>query len=294
MTQTLTLIGLGYSGRALAELAMRGGWRVLATARDPARVAAPPGVEVVPFADGAALRAATHLVATAPPGPEGDPAWAAHAEALRAAPLRWVGYISTTGVYGDRGGAWVDETTPPAPTQDRSRRRVAAEGQWAELAGRAAVDLFRTGGIYGPGRSPLDEMRAGTARRVVRPGHRFSRIHRDDIARALFAAASRPPAPGVRVLHLVDDEPCTGAEVVEEAARLLNMTPPPETPYAEAAPGMSEMGRSFWAESRLVSSARTRAALGIEWAYPSFREGLRGILAEERGAEEGGQCAAQQ
>lgn len=282
MTQTLTLIGLGYAGRALAELAMRGGWRVVATARDPARVAAPRGVEVVPFADDAALRAATHLVATAPPGPEGDPVWAAHGEALRAAPLRWVGYISTTGVYGDRGGAWVDETTPPAPTQDRSRRRVAAEGQWAELAGRAAVDLFRTGGIYGPARSPLDEMRAGTARRVVRPGHRFSRIHRDDIARALFAAASRPPAPGVRVLHLVDDEPCTGAEVVEEAARLLNMTPPPETPYAEAAPRMSEMGRSFWAESRLVSSARTKAALGIEWAYPTFREGLRAILAEER------------
>lgn len=282
MTQTLTLIGLGYTGAALAALALRGGWRVVATARDPARLAAPPGVEVVPFADGAALRAATHLVATAPPGPEGDPVWAAHSEALRAAPLRWVGYISTTGVYGDRGGAWVDETTPPTPTQDRSRRRVAAEGQWAELAGRAAVDLFRTGGIYGPGRSPLDEMRAGTARRVVRPGHRFSRIHRDDIARALFAAASRPPAAGVRVLHLVDDEPCTSADVVLEAARLLGMTPPPEIPYAEAAPRMSEMGRSFWAESRLVSSARTRAALGIEWAYPSFREGLRAILAEER------------
>lgn len=282
MTRTLTLIGLGYAGRALAELAARGGWRVVATARDPARVAAPPGVEIVPFADGAALRAATHLVATAPPGPEGDPVWAAHGKALRAAPLRWVGYISTTGVYGDRGGAWVDETTPPAPTQDRSRRRVAAEGQWAELAGGAAVDLFRTGGIYGPGRSPLDEMRAGTARRVARPGHRFSRIHRDDIARALFAAASRAPAPGVRVLHLVDDEPCTSADVVLEAARLLGMTPPPETPYAEAEPRMSEMGRSFWAESRLVSSAWTKAALGIEWAYPNFREGLRGILAQER------------
>lgn len=294
MTPTLTLIGLGYSGAALAALALRGGWRVRATAREPSRVAAPPGVEVVPFAEAAALRAATHLAITAPPGPEGDPAWAAHAGALHAAPLRWVGYLSTTGVYGDRGGGWVDEATPPAPAQERSRRRLAAEGQWAALAGRAAVDLFRTGGIYGPGRSALDEVRAGTARRVVKPGHRFSRIHRDDIARALFAAASRPPAPGLRVLHLVDEAPCTSAEVIEEAARLLGRAPPPEIPYAEAAPRMSEMGRSFWAENRLVSSAATCAALGIAWAYPSFREGLRAILAEERALQQGREGAAQQ
>lgn len=282
MTQTLTLIGLGYSGAALAALALRGGWRVVATARDPGRVSAPPGVEVVPFAEGAALRAATHLAITAPPGAEGDPGWAAHGQALRAAPLRWVGYISTTGVYGDRGGAWVDETSHPTPGQDRSRRRLAAEQQWADLADRVAVDLFRTGGIYGPGRSPLDEVRGGMARRVIKPGHRFSRIHRDDIARALFAAASRPPAPGVRVLHLVDDEPCANAEVMLEAARLLGLPAPPEMPFEQAAARMSEMGRSFWAENRLVSSVRTKSALGIAWAYPSFREGLRGILAEER------------
>jgi nucleoside-diphosphate-sugar epimerase len=281
MTQTLTLIGLGYTGAALATLAVCGGWRVVATARDPARVQAPPGVEVVPFADGAAMRAATHLAITAPPGVEGDPVWAAHAEALHTAPLRWVGYVSTTGVYGDRGGAWVDEASHPAPGQDRSRRRLAAERQWADLADRAAVDLFRTGGIYGPGRSPLDDVRAGIARRVVKPGHRFSRIHRDDIARALFSAATRPPPPGVRVLHLVDDEPSAQADVTLEACRLLGAAPPPETSYEAAAARMSEMGRSFWSESRLVANARTKAALGIAWAYPTYREGLRAILAEE-------------
>lgn len=285
---TLTIIGLGYSGAALADLAARAGWRVRATARDPARVTAPAGVELVPFADPQALRVATHLVITAPPGPEGDPVWAAHADALRAAPLRWVGYVSTTGVYGDRGGAWVDETSPPAPGQDRSRRRLAAEQQWADLADRAAVDLFRTGGIYGPGRSALDDAAAGTVRRVSKPGHVFSRIHRDDIARALLAAATRPPAQGLRVLHLVDDTPSAQADVNAEACRLLGLPIPPVTPYAEAEPRMSDMGRSFWKESRIVANARTKAALGIEWAYPSYREGLRAILAESRGGQQRG------
>jgi nucleoside-diphosphate-sugar epimerase len=279
---TLTLVGLGYTGRAIAARAVRAGWRVLATARDPAAVVPPAGVELVRFADGAWLPGATHLVVTAPPGETGDPVWTAHAEALAAAPLRWVGYVSTTGVYGDRGGGWVDEATPPAPGQPRSARRRAAELQWETLAGRAAVDLFRTGGIYGPGRSALDDVRGGTARRVAKPGHAFGRIHRDDIARALLTAAARPPGPGVRVLHLVDDEPAEPARVVEEACRLLGAPLPPETQFAEAAARMSEMGRSFWAENRRVANACTKAALGLDWAYPTYREGLRAILVEER------------
>jgi len=278
----LTLVGLGYTGRAIAARAARAGWKVLATARDPAAVVPPPGVALARFDDAAWLAQTTHLVVTAPPGEEGDPVWAAHGGALSAAPLRWVGYISTTGVYGDRGGGWVDEATPPAPGQPRSRRRREAERQWETLAPRAAVDLFRTGGIYGPGRSALDEVRAGTARRIVKPGHAFGRIHRDDIARAVLAAAARPPAPGVRVLHLVDDEPAEPARVVEEACRLLGAPPPPETPFAEAWARMSEMGRSFWAENRRVANAATKAALGIDWAFPSYREGLRAILAEQR------------
>jgi nucleoside-diphosphate-sugar epimerase len=209
---------------------------------------------------------------------------AAHGEAIRAARrLRWIGYLSTTGVYGDRGGGWVEETTPPAPGQDRTRRRLAAERAWAEgFAGRIAVDVFRVGGIYGPGRSAFDELRAGTARRTVKPGHAFSRIHRDDIALAVLAAMRQDRPSGPRVLHLVDDEPAESAAVVEEAARLLGVAPPPAIAFEQALPAMSAMARSFWAENRRVSNAATKAVLGIAWRYPSYREGLAAILAEER------------
>jgi nucleoside-diphosphate-sugar epimerase len=283
----LLILGLGYSGRKVARLALaRGGWEVAATSRDPSRAEAPEGVEICRFdSAGPAIAGATHLLMTAAPGDSGDPAFLAHGEAIRAAPaLRWAGYLSTTGVYGDRGGAWVDEATEPAPAQERSRRRVAAEREWAALAaGRVAVDLFRTGGIYGPGRSALDDARAGRARRVVKPGHAFGRIHVRDIARAVLAAAEQERAPGLRVLHLVDDEPAEPADVALEAARLLGLPPPPEVPFAEAHARMGEMARSFWDESRRVSNAATKRALGIEWAYPTYREGLRAILSEERG-----------
>jgi nucleoside-diphosphate-sugar epimerase len=284
----LVVAGLGYSGAAAAREAAAAGWRVVGTARDPARAQAPPGVEVVPFAEaGPAIAAATHLLATAAPGGEAgdDPVLAAHGNAVRAAPdLRWIGYISTTGVYGDHGGAWVDEATPPAPMQDRTRRRVAAEERWAAFADRLPVDLFRSGGIYGPGRSVLDELREGTARRTVKPGHAFSRIHRDDIALAVLAAMRQDDrAPGLRVLHLVDDEPAESAVVVEAAARLLGVEPPPAVPFEEGWPRMSPMARSFWGENRRVSNAATKRALGIAWRHPTWREGLAAILREERG-----------
>jgi nucleoside-diphosphate-sugar epimerase len=242
---------------------------------------------VVPFAEaGPAIAAATHLLATAAPGEDaGDPVLAAHGEAVRAAPdLRWIGYVSTTGVYGDRGGGWVDEKTPPAPAQARTRRRVAAEERWAAFADRLPVDLFRAGGIYGPGRSAFDELRGGTARRTVKPGHAFSRIHRDDIALAVFAAMRQDRrGPGLRVLHLVDDEPAESAVAVEAAARLLGVEPPPAVPFEQAWPKMSPMARSFWGENRRVSNAGTKEALGIAWRHPTWREGLAAILREERG-----------
>ncbi|MCR0980715.1 Rossmann-fold NAD(P)-binding domain-containing protein [Roseomonas populi] len=291
MDRHLLVIGLGFSGTAIARHAAEAGWRVTATARNPARAAPPPGVDLLPFAEaGPALAGATHLAVTAPPaesaGQGPDPVLAAHAAALAAAPLRWIGYLSTTGVYGDRGGAWVDETTEPAPAQPRSIRRRAAELQWEAFATRAAVDLLRCAGIYGPGRSVLDDLRAGTARRTVRPGHAFGRIHCDDIARAVLAAASNPPPPGLRVLHLADDEPAESAAVTEGAARMLGLPPPAAIPFETARAAMSPMALSFWAENRRISSARTKAALGIAWRYPSWREGLAAILAEER-AEEG-------
>lgn len=279
---TLLVIGLGFSGRAIAARAARMGLRVLATARRPGDRPPPPGVRLFDVADPAPYSLATHLISTAPPGEAGDPVWTRHAAAIRAAPLRWAGYLSTTGVYGDRQGAWVDERSQPAPVQPRSRRRLEAEEQWAALAPGLPVDLFRTAGVYGPGRSAFDDLRAGRARRIDRPGHAFGRIHRDDIARAVLAALSRPAEAGPRILHLADDEPAEPAAVTAEAARLLGVPAPPLLPFAEAWAGMSEMGKGFWAEDRRVSNARTRAALGLDWAYPSYREGLRAILAEER------------
>jgi nucleoside-diphosphate-sugar epimerase len=281
-THRLVVFGLGYTGAAIAAHAAAAGWQVAGTSRDPVGIRVPPGVRVVGFdAAGEVLREATHLVATAPPGEQGDPVLAVHRAAIAAARgLRWVGYLSTTGVYGNRDGGWVDEATPPAPGSERARRRVAAEQDWAALDGKAAVDVFRVAGIYGPGRSALDDVRAGTARRVVKPGHAFGRIHRDDIAMAVLAAAGQQRPPGLRVLHLVDDEPAESAVVVEAAAGLLGLPPPPAVDYEAAARTMSPMARSFWAENRKVGNAATKAALGISWQYPTYREGLRAILGE--------------
>jgi nucleoside-diphosphate-sugar epimerase len=276
----LLVYGLGYTGTAIARAAVARGWRVTATVRRP-DVAAPPGVALVPF-DDAAPGDATHVVATAAPDAAGDPALVRHGAALAASPhLRWAGYLSTTGVYGDRNGGWVDEDTPPAPGNDRGHRRIAAEAGWAAFGARIPVDLIRLAGIYGPGRSALDEIRAGRGRRVIKPGHAFGRIHRTDIAEGVLAAAAQVRAPGVRVLNFSDDEPAEAARVQEEAAALLGREPPPEVDFAEAVTAMSEMGRSFWLENRRVASAKTQAALGRNWRYPTYREGLRAILAEE-------------
>jgi nucleoside-diphosphate-sugar epimerase len=277
----MVVAGLGYSGARIAAEAVARGFAVTGTARDPAAARPPPGVAVVAFAAaGAAIGAATHLVVTAAPGDDGDPVLAAHAAAIAAAPrLRWIGYLSTTGVYGDRDGALVTEADAPAPGQPRSVRRLQAEAAWraAATARGAALDLFRVGGIYGPGRSAIEELRAGVARRVVKPGHAFSRIHVDDIALAVVAGALRPD--GARVLHLVDDEPAPSADVVEEAARLLGLDPPPAIPFEAARARMSPMALSFWAENRRVANDATKRALGIAWRCPTYREGLRRILA---------------
>ncbi len=243
----------------------------------------PAGVQLVPFDDpGAVLSRATHLVATAAPDDAGDPVLASHGAAIAAAPaLRWIGYLSTTGVYGDRGGSWVDEGSSPAPSGERGRRRVAAEQAWLATRPDASVDWFRLAGIYGPGRSALDDVRAGRGRRVDKPGHLFGRIHRDDIAGALLAAIAQSLPAGPRVLHGADDEPAASADVIAEAARLLGLEPKPLVPFAVAEPTMSPMARSFWADNRRVRSAQTQQALGRTWTYPTYREGLRAILAAE-------------
>ena len=273
MQARLVVFGPGYSGAALAGAAASAGFDVITITRQTAAADTR-----------AALARATHALSTVPPDGEHDPVLSHYADDLARAPaLRWIGYLSTTGVYGDRGGEWVDEATTPTPHSARAARRVAAEAGWARLADRCAVDLFRLGGIYGPGRSAFDELRAGRARRIIKPGHAFGRIHRDDIVQAVLAAMCQSRAPGVRVLHLVDDEPAENAAVIEAAARLLGMPPPPAIPYEIALTTMSPMARSFWAENRKVSSRATRAALGIAWHHPTYREGLRAILAEARG-----------
>jgi len=273
----LFICGLGYCGTAIGRAAAAVGFAVSGTTR-----AGRDGT-IAFDAAGESVRSATHLLTTAAPDDDGDPVLARYAADIAAAELRWIGYLSSTAVYGDRGGAWVDEDTPAMPSQARGRRRLEAEVAWSGFAGRCAVDILRLGGIYGPGRSALDDLRAGLARRMVKPGHQFGRIHRDDIARAVVAAMRQDRPPGRRVLNLVDDTPSESALVVAEAAALLGVPPPPEVAFADAQPAMSPMARSFWAENRKVASQKTRAALGIAWLYPSYREGLRAILAEERG-----------
>jgi len=233
------------------------------------------------------LDLATHLLITAAPqatdsGEYADPCLTQFANLVaESAKLQWIGYCSTTGVYGDRQGAMVDEATPPAPTQPRSMRRLDAEHAWRAIRPDLPLDIFRLAGIYGPGRSAFDELRAGRAQRVIAPDQKFSRIHRDDAGRAIAAAMLRPPANGARILNLADDLPAASADVVSYAAELLGVPPPPAIPLRDALPLMSPMAQSFWSESRLVQNKATKRALGIHWLYPTYREGLEAILAEE-------------
>jgi nucleoside-diphosphate-sugar epimerase len=276
----LLVFGAGYSGLAIARVAAAAGFDVQVTSRGT-----PDGrdVAIIPFDDAAAMiAAATHIVSTAAPTDAGDPVLARWGAALRQASIAWFGYLSTTGVYGDREGGWVDEDTPVNPCADRSRRRVAAEQEWIACAAGRPLDLIRLAGIYGPGRSALDDVRSGRARRVIKPGHAFGRIHRDDIAAGTLAAMMHPPA-GTRVLNFSDDEPAESAAVLTEAAALLGVSAPVAVPFAEAWEGMSPMGRSFWAENRKVANTKTKAALERGWLFPTYREGLQGILeAEEK------------
>ena len=290
MTRHILVFGLGYTGAEIAHAAAGHGLGVTVVTRRPGAAPAwlaEAGIGIAPF-DAPPLAGATHLVATAAPDERGDPVLAAHEAAIAAARPQWIGYLSTTGVYGDRDGGWVDEATEPAPAQPRSRRRRAAEEAWERVAARAGarLDLIRLAGIYGPGRSAFDELRAGSARRVVKPGHAFSRIHVADIASLVLAAIEHPPQGRVRVLHGADDEPASSAEVVAEAARLMGLAPPPEVPFEAAREAMSPMALSFWTESRKVANAGTKAATGWSPRFPTYREGLAAVLAAEASAGE--------
>ena len=279
---TLLSLGHGYSARALSRLLIPEGWRVIGTTRSAEKAddLRAEGVEPVLFPGGeveAALSEATHLLSSIAPGEEGDPVLDAIGPAIaEAAPrLRWAGYLSTIGVYGDRGGGWVDEDSDLRPSTRRGEARVAAEAAW-----RAVPDLplhvFRIAGIYGPGRGPFEKVRRGTARRIVKEGQVFGRIHVDDIARAL-KASMEAPAPGLTV-NLSDDEPAPPEDVIAHAADLLGLPRPPEVPFADA--DLSPMARSFYAESKRVRNDRLHALVG-SLLHPTYREGLAATLEAE-------------
>ncbi|WP_199562539.1 SDR family oxidoreductase [Pelagibacterium lacus] len=283
---TLFVFGAGYSARA-AIRALGPDARVAATTRTPETAAAlqasgiaahlfegtAPGVTLA-----ADLRAATHVLISIAPDAAGDRVLAHHAADILAAPhLAWIGYFSTIGVYGDAGGAWIDETAPTEPLSARNRYRLDAEAAWRDLAAQKSVPLaiLRLAGIYGPGRSPFDKLAAGTARRVNKPGQVFNRIHVDDIG-AITAHAARARLDWV--FNIADDAPAPPQEVIAHAAALMGMAPPPEIAFAEA--DLSPMARSFYAGNRRVSNARIKAALGYRLLYPTYREGHAALLTQ--------------
>ena len=283
MNKVLLSFGHGYSARALARRLLLRGWRILGTTRDPARADRLRAEGVTPLLwDGddvaGALNEATHLLCSIAPAGPGDPVLARHRDAIAAAAPRldWAGYLSTTGVYGDHQGRWVDEQTPLAPSTERGKRRVAAEAEWQAIPG-LPLHIFRLAGIYGPGRGPFEKVRQGTARRIVKPGQVFSRIHVDDIAQVIEASIDRP-RPGT-AYNLCDDDPAPPQDVIAHAAELLGLPVPPEVPFDEA--GMSPMARSFYAESKRVSNRRIKDELGVRLIHPDYRSGLRALLAEK-------------
>lgn len=284
MARRLFIFGLGYSGLEIAKLARASDWTVAGTCTttDKADGLRADGFEVHLF-DGVeplaatAVGGASHILCTIAPGTTGDPALATCAGLLRQA--TWLGYLSTTGVYGDHGGGWVDEDTPANPGQPRSIERLAAERAWRAMAREAgaSIDIFRLPGIYGPGRSPIDQVKAGTARRIDKPGQFFSRIHVEDIAGTVLKAMTQLHSSGI--YNVADDLPTANADVVAFACELLGRPVPPAIPWEEAAPAMSAMARSFYAENRRVRNDRLKQDLGVTLRFPTYREGLRAIAA---------------
>lgn len=290
----LICFGFGFSARALATRLAPQGWRVTGTSRSAEGVEQirAQGFEAARF-DGTApsdevacaLETASHLLISAPPGDDGDPVLEQHRSDIVSAPhLKWIGYLSTIGVYGDRAGAWVDETTPEAPASQRSKRRLTAEQSWLAIARPGtgtAVQVFRLAGIYGPGRSAIDQVRSGRARRIVRPGQVFNRIHVEDIATTLAAAIATGGAH--HIYNVTDDEPAAPQDVIVHAARLLGVPPPPEVPIEEAE--LSPMAQSFYSELKRVRNDRIKQDLGVRLGYPTYREGLAAVLAAPRNGE---------
>jgi len=279
----ILILGLGYSAGFFARAALARGWEVTGTARsaDKAAELSREGIRTLVFGGFAVSSALTKAVAEADavlvsvqPSEDGDPALGPLRAALMAAPnLHWIGYLSTIGVYGDQNGAWIDEATPTAPTNARTRQRVEIEEAWLQLGRDSGkpVQIFRLSGIYGPGRNAITKLRAGTANRLIKPGQVFNRIHVDDIAGVLMASLAQPRQGAI--YNVTDDEPGPPQDVITLAAELTGLTPPPEVPFEQAK--LSPMAASFYGESKRVSNALVKREFGYAFRYPTYREALR-------------------
>ena len=282
---TLFCFGLGYSAMALSRRLDAEGWTIHGTCQNLERCNALTalGIKAEVF-DGkqrmkstAILENSTHVLLSIPPSIEGDPALQHHAKDIAdLGSVKWVGYLSTTGVYGNYNGNWVDETSALKPTSRRSEQRLLAEKSWRNWGRETNIptQIFRLAGIYGPGRSVLDRIKAGTATRISKPGHYFSRIHVEDLASVLYASINKPIPDGV--YNVCDDEPAEPTSVTAYAFNLLGRTPPTEISIDDAA--LSPMAKTFWRDNKRVRNNRIKEQLGVELAFPNYRSGLHGLV----------------
>lgn len=287
----LFVFGLGFSARHFCERERARFGTVRATVTEPARadsLAAETGFTVRAFGPetddpriAEDLADTDVLLVSAPPGPNGDTALDRYREAIAKSRIRWIGYLSTIGVYGDQGGAWIDETTPATPKNARSRERLAVEEAWRALGAETgkAVQVFRLSGIYGPGRNPIVKLREGRTQRIVKPGQVFNRIHVADIAATLAASLERPRAGAI--YNVTDDEPAPPQTVIEHAAALTGLPLPPAVDFETA--DLGPMARSFYGENKRVRNRLIREELGVRLSYPTYREGLAALVADARG-----------
>ncbi len=279
--KSLFVFGLGYTATAIASALAKSGWSVHGTVRTGEKVKSLQalGLRAELFdnrqAVEAALAKATHLLVSVPPAERGDPVLGAYARELEGAPeLYWAGYLSTIGVYGNSEGGWVDEKSPLCAVSKRALARAEAEREWTDFAAARslALDIFRLAGIYGPGRNPIERLRRGEARRILKPGQVFNRIHVEDIVQAVAAAIGQSPPEGVRIFNVTDDEPAPAEDVILYAAQLIGMPPPPPVPFEAAK--LSTKAQAFYSSNRRVRNDTMKRELGVVLRYPSFREGL--------------------
>lgn len=290
MAHTILSFGHGYSAQALSRTLLPQGWQITGTTRSEVKAEALADQGVAPLifpgdGDGDddgdvadAIAQASHLLISAGPDASGDPVLNAVGDMIsaRARQFEWVGYLSTTGVYGDHQGAWVDENTPLTPSTRRGQWRKDAEEAWHAVPG-LPLHIFRLAGIYGPGRGPFAKVRDGTARRIVKTGQVFSRTHVEDIAQVLAASIAQP-APGT-AYNICDDDPAPPQDVIAHAAELLGAPVPPAIPFETAE--MTPMARSFYAESKRVRNDRIKDELGVQLRFRTYREGLAALLADD-------------